>query len=79
MNPRRRLAYRFYTLPYNVRLRVAQVLELVRDEDQDVPDAQLFERYFKRAQERQTLAQFWESVENEHPNRPIEENPFSGE
>jgi len=79
MNPRRRLAYRFYTLPYNVRLRVAQDLELVRDEDQDVPDAQLFERYFKRAQERKTLAQFWESVENEHPTRPIAENPFSGE
>lgn len=79
MNLRRRLAYRFYTLPYNVRLRVAQELELVLDEDQDVPDAQLFERYFQRALERQILARFWESVEIEHSDQSNTQNPFSSE
>lgn len=79
MNRVRRIAYRFYTLPYNIRLRVAQDLDLVRDEDRDVPDTKLFDRYFKRAQEKRLLERLWGEVENAHHDNRFTENPFAGE
>jgi calcineurin-like phosphoesterase family protein len=79
MNRNRRLTYRFYTLPYNVRLRVVQELNLVHDEDRDVPEAKLFERYFKRAQDGRILEHLWDAVEHAHPDKRFNDNPFAGE
>lgn len=79
MNRNRRMTYRFYTLPYNVRLRVAQGLNLVRDEDRDVPDTKLFDRYFKRAQDNKLLESLWNEVEKAHGDNRFPQNPFTGE
>jgi hypothetical protein len=79
MNRNRRITYRFYTLPYNVRLRVAQQLGLVKDEDRDVPDAKLFERYFKRAEDHKKLEELWNQVEKAHGDNRFPENPFADE
>lgn len=79
MNRNRRLTYRFYTLPYNVRLKVVQQLNLIQDEDRNVPEAKLFDRYFKRAQDQGLLGQLWDEVEKAHPDKRFADNPFSGE
>ncbi len=79
MNRNRRLTYRFYTLPYNVRLRVVQGLGLIKDEDRDVPDAKLFDRYFKRAEDQKELERLWNEVERAHGDNRFPQNPFAGE
>ena len=52
MNPARRLTYRFFQLPYHVRLQVAQELHLVEDEDQELERNEQYPLYFRRAGER---------------------------
>jgi predicted phosphodiesterase len=79
MNRNRRLTYRFYTLPYNVRLKVVQELNLVQDEDRNVPETKLFDRYFKRAQDGRILERLWDEVEKAHPDKRFTDNPFAGE
>jgi hypothetical protein len=79
MNRNRRLTYRFYTLPYNVRLKVVQQLDLVQDEDRNVPETKLFDRYYKRAQDNKMLERLWDEVEKAHPDKRFTDNPFAGE
>jgi calcineurin-like phosphoesterase family protein len=79
MNRNRRLTYRFYTLPYNVRLRVVQGLGLIKDEDRDVPDAKLFDRYFKRAEDQKQLEELWNEIEKAHGDKRFSQNLFAGE
>jgi hypothetical protein len=73
----RRLVYRYVTLSHRHRLAVAQVLDLVRDEDDGVRDAELVERYFARAKSAGRLADVWWEVESRHADpAPARDNPF---
>ena len=56
MHPYRRLAYRFLTLPYHVKVAIAQELDLLRDEDQRVTDSKWFASLFERARTENRLA-----------------------
>lgn len=78
VNPARKLTYRFMSLPYQVRLEVAQSLSLIEDEDSDLQEAQRYETYFRRANERGLLEKLWETVERAHGSEPQSENPFVG-
>jgi hypothetical protein len=78
VNPARRLTYRFMSLPYQVRVEVAQKLELIENEDSDLKDAQRYEAYFRRAKERKLLATLWETVERAH-GAELDDNPFAGQ
>jgi 3',5'-cyclic AMP phosphodiesterase CpdA len=76
MNKARRLTYRFMNLPYHMRLKIAQDLGLLRDEDEGVDDALLFPRLFDRAKEGNLLSALWEEVENAYGDDNTD-NPFS--
>ena len=76
MDPARRLTYRFLSLPYHIRLEVAQELGLLLDEDKDTPDPELFKRFFRRASERGVLRQLWTAVERKHGPGDGSPNPF---
>lgn len=78
MGPARKLTYRFLTLPYHVRLELANTLELLNDDDNRVTDRVLFQRVFRRAKEQHRLGQLWEAVENRHGAPDTEPNPYSG-
>jgi hypothetical protein len=78
VNPARRLTYRFMSLPYQMRLEVAQELKLIENEDSGLQDPQRYEAYFRRARERKLLAKLWEAVERAHGVEPTE-NPFAGQ
>ena len=78
MNPARRLTYRFLSLPYIARIRVAQTLGLLEEDDKKVhEDAELFKRFFRRAQEKKVLKQLWDEVEKYHGEDKRTENPYS--
>ena len=77
VNPARKLTYRFMSLPYQVRIDVAQKLGLIENEDSDLKDAQRYEAYFRRAKERGILARLWEAVEQAH-GAGTADNPFAG-
>lgn len=76
MRAARRMTYRFFTLPYHVRLAIAQRLDLLEDDDKGVEDHELFKRFFQRAKQKEILAKLWEEVESKHTD-PSSENPFS--
>lgn len=73
MNPARRLTYLFLTLPYHVRIRIAQQLELLHDEDKGLHDSELFKRFFQRAKENNLLERLWSEVEDAHGEGVSEE------
>jgi hypothetical protein len=77
MDPDRRLTYRFLTLPFHVRVELANVMDLLQDEDKGVPDRVLFQRLFKRAAERGLLARLWTEVESRHAVPAGEPNPYA--
>jgi predicted phosphodiesterase len=76
MDPARRLTYRFLSLPYHIRLEVAQELGLLLDEDKDTSDPELFKRFFRRASEKGVLRQLWAAVERKHGPGDALPNPF---
>lgn len=75
MHPARRLTYLFLDLPHHKKLRIAQRLDLIRNEDQGLRDAELYKRYFERAAEKGILADLWREVQKEYGG-PDEENPY---
>lgn len=78
MDPTRRLTYRFLGLPYHDRMAIANELDLLRDEDKGLQDADLFARFFRRAFERSLLEKLWAAVERRHDDGNPQDNPFSG-
>lgn len=66
MNSARTLAYRFLSLPYHIRIKLAVELELLRDEDKRLQDMELFKQIFRRAKEEDKLAKLWELVEKKY-------------
>lgn len=78
MTPLRRLTYRWLSLPYITRRRIAQDmrLETVGEAD-DLPDTQHEGQVLRRAQERTLLARLWDAVEASHNDRVPPANPFA--
>ena len=78
MSPLRRLTYRWLSLPYISRRRIAQDmhLEAVGEAD-ELPDTQHEGRVLRRAQERGQLAALWDVVEARHADRVPPPNPFA--
>lgn len=76
MDPRRRLTYRFLSLPYHLRLAVAQELGLLTDEDKGVADGELFRRFLARARDRGQLDTLWRTVERHHGVADPGPSPF---
>ena len=78
MDPARRLTYRYLTLPHNKRISVAAKLDLIGDDDAELPDRALFVRIFERAQEGSKLEALWTEVERCHGDTSSTPNPFEG-
>lgn len=76
MNKARRLAYRFYSLPYDARIEVAQGLHLIREDDEGLQGSDLFNRLLRRAKEENMLSQLWDEVQKAHGDDLYSENPF---
>jgi len=77
VNPKRRLVYRFHSLPYVRRLEVVTKLKLVSEEDQDLREEERYPLYFRRAEENGILDQLWTAVEQQHGVDLPGENPFA--
>jgi len=79
MNKARRLAYRFYSLPYDARIDVVQRLHLIREDDEGLQGNELFNRLLHRAKEEDKLSQLWDVVQEAHGDRLYSHNPFREE
>jgi hypothetical protein len=75
----RRLAYRFATLPFDVRATILLDLGLITSEEAELPDGQLLKRAFSTASSADRLADLWDQVERRHGTiPPPQENPYRG-
>jgi nucleoside phosphorylase len=79
VNPARELSVRFLTLPLYKRIRLAQKLGLLTEEEKSLEADELSKRIFNRAKEEKKLDQLWDEVEEAYDRRgnfnPIQ-NPF---
>lgn len=78
MDRERTLTYQFFLLPHVVRLEIATNLGLIKDEDEGLPDYELFGRVFKRAASANILDRLWNEVEKKHGHESGP-NPFRDE
>jgi hypothetical protein len=76
-DPRRRLAFRFGTLPYQRRLAIARDLGLVSEDARGLSDRNLFEIVLAEAVAMGRLADLWEAIDAAH-GQASGPNPFSG-
>jgi hypothetical protein len=76
MDPKRKLVYRFLSLPYNQIFEIAISLDLLSNKDKGVEDLELFRRFVRRAEERRILAELWDAVEMKYGDQGQTENPF---
>jgi len=76
MDAKRKLAYRYFTLPYLSIVQVAVKFDLMRDEDEAVTDKnELYRRFLARAEEAGLMERLWDEVANRR-NDVRDENPF---
>lgn len=75
MNRERTLTYQFFSLPHVVRIEIASNLKLIKNEDECLPDYELFGRILKRAADTRVLDQLWDEVAKKH-GHAVEPNPF---
>jgi hypothetical protein len=78
VDPGRRLVYRFLSLPYHVQIRIAQELNLLRDNDTDISPNGICRLVCKRAREGALLEELWNAVESSHGAADTRDNPFIG-
>jgi len=79
MTPERVLTYRFFDLPYVIRLEIARELDLWSDEDDEMSweCEEVFDLIFERASRWvDTLADLWDRVEEQHGDGKYPTNPF---
>jgi len=62
----RTVIYRFFDLPYHVRMEVILALKLLQDEDRGTSEQELFDRVLARIEERQLQEQFRREIEQRH-------------
>lgn len=77
MSSRRRLVYRYYTLPHTVRYDIAKNLSLLQPMDGTYNESELYTLYFKRAEQLGILDKFWDAVEAAHGVQDRTGNPFT--
>lgn len=77
MNRSRILTYRFFDLSHVERIDIARELDLLRDDDEGVTDAELYKRIFRRAAESDVLSDLWSKVEEKHTDAEKTEQPHS--
>lgn len=77
VNPKRRLVYRFHSLPYVTRLEVVTKLKLVAEEDQNLSEDERYPMYFRRAEQKGILDQLWTVIEQQHGVDLPGKNPFA--
>lgn len=77
VNPKRRLVYRFHSLPYVTRLEVVTKLKLIADEDQNLSEDERYPMYFRRAEQKGILDQLWTVIEQQHGVDLPGKNPFA--
>lgn len=76
MNHKRRLVFRFHSLPYVAQQEIVTKLKLIAEEDRDLRDEERQIRYFKRAEQNGVLDQLWTAVEQQH-GKDLVDNPFA--
>lgn len=79
MTPERILTYRFFDLPYSVRLEIARELDLWSDGDDKMcwESKEVFNLIFERASGGDNvLADLWDRVEEWHDDEKYSTNPF---
>lgn len=76
LDPYRRMAFRFLTLPVADRIGIIELIGLGEPSDTQLADHQLFVRAFQRAQQRGTLGRLWEAIERQHGTEDLRNNPF---
>ena len=76
VDPSRTLAHRFMRLPYVERIRVANELGLLTEDDANESDIEKFRRVFRRAKEQGRLSEMWSLVETVHDDGMYSTNPF---
>lgn len=76
VNPRRRMTYRFLTLPFRHQIAVAQSLNVLNDQDRALSNASLFTMLFARAASACLLDRLWQETEQRHQD-PATFNPFT--
>jgi len=62
----RAVIYRFFDLPYHVRMEIILALKLLQDEDRGTGEQELFDRVLARIDERQLQEQFRSEIEQRH-------------
>jgi hypothetical protein len=72
----RKLTYRFLRLPYHKRIGIASQLDLLEDEDKGLQDSELFQRFFKRAKDKNKLADLWDAVATTYTTEDEIPNPY---
>lgn len=75
MDPKRELAYKFLTLPYHDIMEITVKLGLLKDQDENLMDFEIFEKIFKRAESSAQLRELWIAVFEKH-GEEIKFNPF---
>lgn len=63
---KRRLTYRFYTLPFRRQVIVAIESGLLTDEDSEWPSVGMFDVLYERAEKSETLWRLWLETERQH-------------
>ena len=76
MTPLRRLAYRYLSLPYLVRIKVAQDLGLLAADDQVADEIAWQRLVIERAKDRGLLSALWVASSEAH-GESAEPNPFT--
>ncbi|NRD52517.1 metallophosphoesterase [Corallococcus exiguus] len=71
----RRLTFRFLTLAFRHQIAIANILNVLTDEDRALSDEALFRELFKRAAANGLLAKLWDETEKRHSD-PAPFNPF---
>lgn len=78
MTPERVLTYRFFSLPYVIRLEIARALGPWSDEDYRMcwECEEVFDLIFERVCSANVLADLWDRVEEQHGDGKYSINPF---
>jgi hypothetical protein len=74
----RKLTYRFLSLSYYIRIKIALDLGLILDEDKKLDDEELLKQVFRRAKESNKLKELWDKIEEAHGDNSKTSDQSSG-
>lgn len=76
MEASRVLAHRYFSLSYVQKMRIAQELGLLTEDDRKLAGIQLFLAHLRRAKEQHLLRQLWDKVQEAHDDSKYTDNPY---